>query len=174
MKPSAVSKPDWPANDRRRALRYPCSCVAEVKRVGTEFSMATKVSDISRHGCYLETMSPFPVGTELLLTINPGKSHIAALALTRTSHPAMGNGVEFIKVELESAQRLEDFIMSLTASNSTSVLQKEPSPVSDERIDTSIELRFQALVDLLKQKSILNEDELSEQIRKISERARQS
>lgn len=76
-----------------------------------------KLTDLSLSGCYLQTDSPFPVRTRIILSMQFAGAHLRAGGVVRVMHPEMGMGVEFTQnTEAQSAQ-VETFIQSLTRSN---------------------------------------------------------
>ena len=59
--------------ERRRTPRYVFIASAELFEEGTEVRVASRVSELSLHGCYLDMMNPFPTGTIVLLKIFAGE-----------------------------------------------------------------------------------------------------
>jgi hypothetical protein len=57
-------------------------------------------------GCYLDTLNPFPKGTQIRLAIYHGGSTFTALATVIYAQPNMGMGVEFSAVEPEQLEIL--------------------------------------------------------------------
>ena len=105
----------WPSQERRRAPRYSCNIAANIHSVRDSFTTSARLTDISRNGGYLETMSPLPVGMEIKLTLETGRAKIPVIGIVRTQHPAMGNGVAFTKIDVGAMQLLETFLASLEA-----------------------------------------------------------
>ena len=62
------------ANERRTFPRYALSAEAEVVEAQSRTRMNARVSDLSRMGCYVEMMSPFPLGSNLKMRIMKNKT----------------------------------------------------------------------------------------------------
>jgi len=50
-------------NDRRRDLRFPFTAFVDAVEHQSKAKISGRTSDISSGGCYVETISPFPVET---------------------------------------------------------------------------------------------------------------
>jgi hypothetical protein len=51
--------------ERRRTPRYPFTGSVEMRQAASEDKITAKVRELSLNGCYVETVSPYPVGTAL-------------------------------------------------------------------------------------------------------------
>lgn len=69
--------------------------------------IASRVSELSLHGCYLDMMNPFPKGTMVLVKIAAGEEFFQAKAKVVYSQHNMGAGVGFLEVTPESQAILE-------------------------------------------------------------------
>jgi PilZ domain len=85
--------------ERRRTPRYVFIASAELFEEGTEVRVASRVSELSLHGCYLDMMNPFPTGTIVLLKIFAGEMTFQAKARVVYFTPNVGAGVSFQDVE---------------------------------------------------------------------------
>ncbi len=64
--------------------------------------IATRVSELSANGCYLDMMNPFPKGTLVLVKILAGEDFFQAKAKVVYSQMNMGAGVAFLEVDEDS------------------------------------------------------------------------
>ena len=55
--------------ERRRTPRYVFFASAELLELKSEVRVASRVSELSLNGCYLDMMNPFPVDTMVLLKV---------------------------------------------------------------------------------------------------------
>ena len=85
--------------ERRRTPRYVFFASAELYEMKSEVRVASRVSELSLHGCYLDMMNPFPVDTIILLKIWAEEKMFAAKGRIIYSQPNMGAGVVFLEVE---------------------------------------------------------------------------
>jgi len=78
-------------------------------------SVPTRVTatDISGNGCYVETLSPFPIGTGLGVELWIGMERVTTRALVRTSDPRVGMGIEFVGLKTESQQRFQEHLQAM-------------------------------------------------------------
>jgi positive regulator of sigma E activity len=103
----------------RRSPRYPCSASAEVMWDG--LVELTRVTELSRYRCYLETTRPLVPGTRVMLKIFD-EGLFEATATVLYSRPPLGMGVAFREVKSIFQTILEDWLQS-----SLDRLSKKPS-----------------------------------------------
>ena len=92
----------------RRCPRYPCSASAEV--MWEEMIEVTRVTELSRYGCYLETSRPLVPGTRVTLRIFDENRLFEATASVLYSQPQLGMGVAFREVKSTFQTILEDWL----------------------------------------------------------------
>src|ERR1700733_13571907 len=63
------SQGDTMESEKRRTPRYVFFAAAELVEEKSEVRIASRLSELSLRGCYLDMMKPFPVGTSILLKI---------------------------------------------------------------------------------------------------------
>jgi hypothetical protein len=85
--------------EKRRTPRYIFIASAELYDERTDVRVASRVSELSKHGCYLDMMNPFPTGTLVLLKIFAGEQTFQSKAKFVYSTPNVGAGVAFLEVE---------------------------------------------------------------------------
>lgn len=86
-------------SERRRTPRYSFIASAELIEEASDVRIATRVSELSLYGCYLDMMNPFPVGTLVLVKISAGDAFFQAKSKIVYSQPNMGAGVVFLEVD---------------------------------------------------------------------------
>jgi DNA-binding response OmpR family regulator len=126
-----------------------------------------KLSDLSLQACYVETESPFPLHTEVNLSLRAPDLEMQVAGLVRVMHPGHGMGVEFISEG--SAQQVEQFIGALI-SHPGSVPQLSISPKSIHfegaaNARTESQAGKDALLDLLRSDAPLSQDEFLAELR---------
>jgi hypothetical protein len=85
--------------ERRRTPRYIFVASAELCEEQSDVRVATRVSELSFHGCYLDMMNPFSPGTIVLLKIFAGNLTFQSKAKIIYATPNVGAGVAFLDVE---------------------------------------------------------------------------
>jgi hypothetical protein len=96
------------SDSERRAPRFPCSASAELI-CGNSIEL-TRVTELSRYGCYLENSSPFPVGSRVMLKIFDGGQLFEATATVLYARPSLGMGVAFRDVKSNFQTILEEWL----------------------------------------------------------------
>jgi hypothetical protein len=109
-------KPDVMA-DRRDAPRYPLILVAEVTEVLGGAKMTARTADVSRTGCYLDTLKPSPKGTLIELQLRRGNEIFKTRGLVVYVKSGLGMGVRFHEHVTESQLRILDVWLGDAARN---------------------------------------------------------
>jgi len=85
--------------ERRRTPRLIFIASAELYEEESDVRVASRVSELSLHGCYLDMMNPFPPGTIIRLKIVSGDMTFQSKARVIYSTSNVGAGVAFLDVE---------------------------------------------------------------------------
>ena len=96
--------------EKRRSPRYSFIASAELIEEKADVRIASRVSELSLHGCYLDMMNPFPTGTMVLVKIAAGEAFFEAKSKVVYSQPNMGAGVGFLQVAPDSQAVLERWL----------------------------------------------------------------
>ncbi len=94
--------------DRRGAARYPLIVAAEVTERNGGNPLHGRTSDVSRSGCYIDTLKPMPVASLVQLRLRHGDAVFAAAARVMYVCPGLGMGVMFDKDTPESELAILD------------------------------------------------------------------
>jgi PilZ domain-containing protein len=93
--------------ERRRGPRYPFIASAELIEQKADVRIASRVSELSMNGCYLDMMNPFPTGTMVLVKISAGEAFFQSKGKVVYSQMNMGAGVGFLEFDQASRVVLE-------------------------------------------------------------------
>ncbi len=115
---------------RRRMPRYGCRGGGEVRQPGMKTAVWGSLTDISRTGCYLETLTTLPRNAKCELMLNVEGIEIKAGADVRVSHPSMGMGLQFVDIDPTDQKKLEELLAKLAGGKISDA--KPASPVSNE------------------------------------------
>jgi hypothetical protein len=96
--------------ERRRTPRYSFIASAELIEQASDVRIATRVSELSRFGCYLDMMNPFPLGTLVLVKISAGDAFFQAKGKIVYAQTNMGAGVVFLDIDPKSVPVLERWL----------------------------------------------------------------
>jgi hypothetical protein len=96
-------------NERRHSARIKLKVPVEIYTDGSTSPLRGATSDLSATGCYIESIFPFPTGTNLELKLQLNDT-IVLLATVVTSDPQVGNGIRFTRVLPEDIEQLRVFL----------------------------------------------------------------
>ena len=96
--------------EKRRSPRYSFIASAELIEEKADVRIASRVSELSLHGCYLDMMNPFPTGTMVLVKIAAGDAFFQAKGKIIYSQMNMGAGVSYVQIEPDSQTVLERWL----------------------------------------------------------------
>jgi hypothetical protein len=98
-----------PPPERRENTRVKVKVPVEIFLEGNDIPLRSATSDLSLHGCYIESIFPFPIGTvlELKLQVN---GTLLVLGTVVTSDPQVGNGIKFTKMLPEDIEELRVYL----------------------------------------------------------------
>jgi hypothetical protein len=95
---------------RRKAPRYAFIATAELLDEGTEARIATRVSELSLHGCYLDMLNPLPENTTGTVKISAGDKVFESKARVVYVHPNLGVGIIFVDPEPKNLEVLQKWL----------------------------------------------------------------
>jgi hypothetical protein len=75
--------------------------------------MQTNATDIGGRGCYVETLLPLTIGTEVVIIFWMDSEKTTTTGTVRASDPGVGMGIEFTALGSTIQQRLQEFIEKL-------------------------------------------------------------
>jgi hypothetical protein len=98
-------------SERRRTPRYMFFASAELLEEKSDVRIATRVSELSRNGCYLDMMNPFPDHTVVRLKIWTEENvMIETKACVVYSQMNRGAGLAFVDLDPKYLPQLEQWL----------------------------------------------------------------
>jgi hypothetical protein len=119
-----------PTGTRRAQQRFHCTGGVEMRRNEGAPPVFGNLSDLSLTGCYVETVSTLPVGSEILFMLRVRDNVVRGRAQVKTSHHAVGLGLVFTQLSREDQYKLE-YILSLL-SGSLDLSTDDPRKLAPE------------------------------------------
>ena len=146
------------------------SASADMLEVRTRTRLSGRASDLGAGGCYVDTVSPFPVGTSLVLNLKSENHNFHAMANVVYAHTSMGMGLAFAEMTPTQRGNLTSWLGELngeppkaqTASDADMPLLQEatiPEPNANAK-GAGLLGALQELVSLLGKKRVLTEEEV--------------
>lgn len=83
--------------DRRASPRLPVVLAAEVTEIATGMRLSARTSDLSRNGCYIDTLNPLPVASSVLVRLSHNDGVFEAHGKVVYVSPRLGMGIAFSK-----------------------------------------------------------------------------
>ena len=120
---------------RRKSTRYRCTGGVELRRTENAPPIFANLSDISLEGCYVEAVSTLPAGAEVVFLIRVQGAQLRGRARVKTSHHAVGMGLEFLHLAPEDQQNL-DFVIGTLAGAQDMQEQEFRASVPEDPPDT--------------------------------------
>jgi hypothetical protein len=81
--------------DRRDSPRYALTLVAVVTEIATSNVLNARSSDVSRSGCYIDTLQPLPPGASVRVLLRSGDEIFETPAKVVYMCPGLGMGVNW-------------------------------------------------------------------------------
>jgi PilZ domain len=100
-------------SEQRRSARYPFYASAEITELQTGAKITARTSELSRHGCYMDMMNPFPLGTNVTVHITDHEQQFEAPGHVVYSQPNIGMGVAFEALPAMQEGTLEKWLTEL-------------------------------------------------------------
>jgi hypothetical protein len=89
--------------NRRQHERHVFSATAEVVDVISGARFNARAADLNKSGCYLDMLSPLPIGSKVRVHMHTDVAELTCTALVRDSQPGLGMGVAF--TDLDDARK---------------------------------------------------------------------
>ena len=121
--------------EKRQSPRYKCQGSAHLQEFDGATSVWATLTDISLHGCYVESASTFHVGTILSLRLEANGFRIDASGEVHVAYPGLGMGISFSRMLEKDRERLRELVR---ATARPSVVLSQPNvarPPSAPKLD---------------------------------------
>jgi hypothetical protein len=130
------------------------------------------LTDLSLGGCYVETESPFPERSGIVLCLKAEDMEVQAEGRVRVMHPGFGMGIEFASRTTDERAHVAQFIEFLASRPGTfpalfitpCTLKANDSSATSER--TNNEDLDDSLLELLCRHESLSQEEFLQELRK--------
>jgi hypothetical protein len=172
-KASIVPAASEPA-EKRRHPRFPFSSGGEAFDLQANVHVTGRLSDISRSGCYMDTISPFAVNAAIILTVTHEGRTFKTKAKVVYSLNGMGMGMMFTATEPDQARVLDGWLAELgglihlepdpAKPDGAAAALVEPAPLVDQELRDIV----RELIVVLSRKSIVGDVEAMAMMRKLS------
>ena len=98
--------------DRRRMPRVPFVAMCELLEVDSGIRLNAQVSELSMHGCYVDTVHPLTPNTEVYIKVFSDEYFFESPARVVYCHEHLGMGLEFHDVKPHFTGVLQNWTMA--------------------------------------------------------------
>ena len=164
---------EMPKQERRASLRYPFTAEADVTDLQSSARLSARTSDLARGGCFIDTISTFPVGTTVSLRLTNDRKTFETQARVVYAQQGMGMGLAFTPPEPDQLWVLEKWLGSLSGELPPELHEEEPmaavEPRSASETSTNAEagLVLNELIIALIRKRVLTDFEGKQLLQKL-------
>jgi hypothetical protein len=109
---SQTASTQLPKNQRRWD-RHKIPVLITLRTEWSNIPIRVTASDISASGCYVETISPFPIGTAFSTDLTFATEKLTTRTLVRSCDPQVGMGIEFVGLKIEEQQRFQTYLRAM-------------------------------------------------------------
>lgn len=170
MSSSNTPEPDSnsvaPPAERRRNLRFPFSAAVEITENATGARINGRTADLGLGGCYIDTLTPLPVGAEIKLKILKEDETFEAHARVMFSQMGMGMGVAFISAQPNQVRTFQKWIQEISG-DSTPIAERDAGEASAGASQVDNNAILSELILTLMKKKVLTDAEGKELLRKL-------
>jgi PilZ domain len=108
--------------ERREFARYTACLEIETREAGASSPCKGNTTDVSLAGCYVATIFPLAVGSQVQFTLWAGDDNIQGRGIVQTCHPGIGMGIQFLSLNYPERRRLAGFLRATTRAASQAAL----------------------------------------------------
>jgi hypothetical protein len=143
--------------ERRGGDRHLVIASAEIVELSSGARFSTRTTDLGPGGCFVDTLTPFPVGSKVRVTVYKANSHFECRGSVVYSQQGLGMGVAFDQLEAKQREALDAWIAELTHGRTPIPASKQPgSALKEIATDRTALVR---LIQLMISKGIITEAE---------------
>ena len=103
--------------DRRASPRYAFVATTQITDAARAARLSGRVTEISRQGCFVDVVNPFPVGTMLRLRITCDQGTFETQAKILYVQRGIGMGITFIDTAEDQLKTLDRWLVDLPPAN---------------------------------------------------------
>jgi hypothetical protein len=157
--------------ERRRSPRYRCQGSAHLRDLESGVSTWATFTDISLHGCYVETASTYGIGAAIALTIDVNNFRVESRGEVRVAYPNLGMGIFFTTMSDGDRERLRELLKSLSQPSAILGGGATPHAATASRAESLATVKnpqavVQAIMDFFGSRRMLSQEEFFRILRK--------
>jgi PilZ domain len=103
-----------PGDKRRAVARYEFIATTELRDPVSAIRLSGRVTEISRNGCYVDTLNALPVGTLLDIEVSCDQGSFSTKGSIIYVHPGIGMGIAFLDPPAAQLKILDSWLAGLS------------------------------------------------------------
>lgn len=153
--------------DRRAYSRYQYTAEAKVTEWRSGAEVSARCSDISLGGCYIDALSPFPIGAPVRVTLTTDGGNFSADGIVASSTDGMGMGLRFTSIEPDQRRILNGWIRDLSGSEPEEISTATRPSSEQGKVKDELPYVLNELILTLLRKGILPEEQGRDMLRRL-------
>ena len=145
--------------ERRGADRHIFTAAAEVVDLATGARFSTRTTDLGPGGCFVDTLSPLPVGSEVHVSVRKGQTHFQCEGTVVYSQDGLGMGIGFECLNNAQQQLLETWLRELTGGRYVAPVELRQEKRAPRVVGSGDHATVVRLIQLLIGKGLLTDAE---------------
>jgi hypothetical protein len=145
--------------ERRGANRHAITAVAEIVDLDSGARFSTRTSDLGPGGCFVDSLTPFPIGSKVRVTVRQGNTEFEIGGAVVYSQIGLGMGIAFDELAYEQRLELEAWLAEVTGGKQQLAEVKALAPKVSHKMGDANRATLVQLVQLLVNKRILTDSE---------------
>ena len=130
--------------ERRIGQRYRLTASAEVTDLNSGARFSARISDLSKGGCFVDTLAPLPQGARVRLCISRGEQVFEAVGKVVYFQEGLGMGIAFAKVQPDQRPLLDTWLLEVSGER-----PKDPARAATYSGETPADLDRALVVKLI-------------------------
>jgi PilZ domain len=151
--------------ERRQFPRYPFTATLEAFESASQTRIQGRTADLSRGGCYVDTMSPFPAQTRVKVRITKDQRSFEGHATVIYSVTGMGMGLRFEALEPKELMALRKWVGELSGE---AIAEAEIEQESSSARVTDLTSVLSELISELMRKGVLPADKGASMLQRVT------
>ena len=145
--------------DRRGTDRHMVIAPAEIVELSSGARFSTRTTDLGPGGCFVDTLTPFPVGSQVRVTVFRDKTNFETRGTVVYSQSGLGMGIAFGELEPRQRAALDAWLAELTGGRIPAPAPAVQPQAQKQKAGNSDRAVLIRLVQLMISKGMLTESE---------------
>lgn len=146
--------------ERRNAVRYQLTVSTEVVELKSGTRFATRTTDLGPGGCFVDTLMPLPVGSDVSIKLHKDNMSFEATGTVTFSQAGLGMGLAFAEMPPEKRAAFDAWLAELTIIRPAAFETHRSTPRMSHAKEKSSALTLR-LIRLLVKRNLITEAEAS-------------